>query len=124
MQESLVFERLVSVHLGRFMELSGVLPTVQFYFLNGMGTCAALLCVSHTLHIALESVQEGRIVQINVRAAFNRVHHQVILYILLCSVDIRGFVLSILTKFLSNRSKNVMVYGCPSKLVNVVWAVF
>ena len=46
---SKVFERLVSVRLGRFIELSGVLPTTQFAYRKGLGTCDALLCVSHTL---------------------------------------------------------------------------
>ena len=40
---SKVFERLVSVRLGRFMELSGVLPTAQFGYRKGLGTCVALL---------------------------------------------------------------------------------
>ena len=44
---SKVFERLVSVRLGRFMESSGVLPTTQFVYRKGLGTCDALLCVSH-----------------------------------------------------------------------------
>ena len=48
-----VFERLVSVHLGRFMERSGVLPTTQFAYRKGIGTCDALLCVYHTLQSAL-----------------------------------------------------------------------
>ena len=38
-----VFERLVSVRLGRFMERSGVLPTTQFVYRKGLGTCDALL---------------------------------------------------------------------------------
>ena len=38
---------------------------------------------------------------------------------MLCSVDVRGFVLSILI-LLSNRSQYVMVDGCQSKLVNIV----
>ena len=42
---STVFERLVSVHLGRFMEHSGVLPTTQFAYRKGLGTCDALLCI-------------------------------------------------------------------------------
>ena len=46
---SKVFDRLVSVCLGRFMECSGVLPTTQFAYRKGLGTCDALLCVSHTL---------------------------------------------------------------------------
>ena len=52
---SKVFERLVSVRLGRFMERSGVLPTPHFAYRKGLGTCDALLCVSHTLQSALES---------------------------------------------------------------------
>ena len=52
---SKVFERLVSVRLGRFMKRSGVLPTTQFAYRKGLGTCDALLCVSHTLQSALES---------------------------------------------------------------------
>ena len=50
-----VFERLVSVLLGRFMERRGVLPTTQFAYWKGLGTCDALLCLSHTLQCALES---------------------------------------------------------------------
>ena len=66
-----MFERLVSVHLGRFMEHSGVLPTTQFAYRIGLGTCDALLCVSHTLQSALENLQEARIVQIDFSAAFD-----------------------------------------------------
>ena len=45
---SKVFERLVSVGLGRFMERSGVFPTTQFAYRKGLGTCDALLCVPYT----------------------------------------------------------------------------
>ena len=62
---SKVFERLVSVRLGRFMERSGVLPTTQFAYRKGLGTCDALLCMSHTLLSTLESGQEALIVQID-----------------------------------------------------------
>ena len=52
---SKVFGRLVSVRLGRFKERSGVLPTIQFAYRKGLGTCDALFCLSHTLQSALES---------------------------------------------------------------------
>ena len=52
---SKVFARLVSVRLGRFVERSGVLPTTKVAYRKGLGTCDALLCVSHTLQSALES---------------------------------------------------------------------
>ena len=98
------FERLVSVHLGRFMEGRGVLPTTQFAYRKGLGTCDALLCVAHTLQNALDLGQEARIVEINFSATFDRVNHQGILF-KLCSEGVGGgSVLSVLTQFLSNRS--------------------
>ena len=103
-----------------------VLLTTQFAYRKGLGTCDALLCVSHTLQSALENGQEAWIVQIDFSAAFDRVNHLGFLY-KLCSVGIGGSVLSILTEFLSNRSQQVMVDGCRSKLVQecrraVFWA--
>ena len=112
----------MSVRLGRFTERSGVLPTTKFAYRKGLDTCDALLCVSHTLQSALESGQKAWIVQIDISAAFDRVNHVGILY-KLCSVGIGSSVLSILTQFLSNRSQQVMVDGCRSKLVNVVSGV-
>ena len=46
---SMVFELLVYVRLGRFIERNGVLPTTQFAYRKNLGTCDALLCLSHTL---------------------------------------------------------------------------
>ena len=60
--------------------------------------------------------------QIDFSAAFDRVNHLGILH-KLSSVGIGGFVMSILTEFLSNRSQQVMVDGFRSKLVNVVSGV-
>ena len=57
--------------------------------------------------------------QIDFSVAFDRVNHLGILY-KLCSVGIVGSVLSLLPQFLSNRSQQVMVDGCRSKLVKVV----
>ena len=51
------------VHLGRFMECRGVLPTIQFTYKKDLGTCDALLCVAHTLQMGQEMGQEARIVQ-------------------------------------------------------------
>ena len=78
-KHSKVFELLVSVRLGRFMERNGVLPTTQFAYRKGLCTCDAHICVSHTLQSALESGQEARIAQIDFSAAFDRVNHQGIL---------------------------------------------
>ena len=46
---SKVFQHLVSVHLGQFMEHRSVLITTLFAYRKGLGTSDALLCMSHTL---------------------------------------------------------------------------
>ena len=104
------------------MECSGLLPTTQFAYQKGLGTCDALLCLSHTLQSALGSGQEARIVQVDFNAACDRVNHQDILY-RLCAVGIGGSVMSILSQFLPNRSQHGVVDGCWSKLVDVVSGV-
>ena len=73
---SVMFERLVSVRLGRFMESSDVLSTSQCAYRKVLGTCDALLCLSHILQSALESGQDARIVEIDFSAAFDGVNHQ------------------------------------------------
>ena len=108
-EQSKVSERLVLVRLGWFMECSCVLPTTQFAYQRGLGTCDVLLCVSHTLPSAFESGQEARIMQIDFSIACDRVNHQGILYNL-CSVGIGGSVLSVSTQFLSDRSQHVMFF--------------
>ena len=110
-----MFKRLVSVRLGRFTELNGVIPTTQVAYQKGVCTC-------HILQSALERGQEVRIVQIYLSATFDRVNHLGMLY-KLCSVGIGRSVLSVLTQFLSSRSQHVMVDGCRSKLVKVVSGV-
>ena len=94
-----MFERLMSVRLGRFMECCSLHPTTKFACRKGLGTCEALLCLSHTLQSVLESGQEARIVKIDFSAAFDRVNHQGILYTL-CAVAIGGSAMSISTQFL------------------------
>ena len=68
------------VRIGHFMERSGELPTTQFDNWKGLGTCDALLCMSHTLQSALEIGQEATIVQIDFSKVFDWVNHQAIPY--------------------------------------------
>ena len=85
-----------------------MLPTTRFAYRKCLGTCDALLCVSHTLQSALESGQKARTVQIDFSAAFDRVNHQGILY-KFSSLGIGGPVLSVPAQFLSNRSQYVLM---------------
>ena len=78
------------------MKRSGVLPTTQFAYWKGLCTCNAPLCPSHTMQRTLVSLQEARDVQIDCNEAFDIINHHGVLY-RLCSVDIGGFLVSILT---------------------------
>ena len=49
----------MSARLGRFMKCIGLLITTLFAYRIGLGTCDALLWVSHTLQSALLSGQEA-----------------------------------------------------------------
>ena len=55
---SKVFEGLVSVRLGQFMVHSGFQPPSLLIMQKGLGTCDALMYMSHTLQSALESGKE------------------------------------------------------------------
>ena len=55
---SKVIQHLMSVDLGQFVKRSGVLPTTLFAYRKCLGTCDALLCMSHTLQSALKKEQD------------------------------------------------------------------
>ena len=84
----------MSVRLELFMGYRGVLPTIQFTHRKGIGTCDALLCVSHFAERIGEG-QLGRGVNINFSSAFDRVSHEGIL-LEHNTVCIVGFLLSVL----------------------------
>ena len=119
---SKIFERLVSVLLGRFMECRGVLPTTQFaYKERSWHLWCSSVCGTH-LTECFGDGREARSIQIDFIAAFDRVNQQLILF-KLYTVGVGDSVLSVLTEFLTNRSKYVVVDGCRKKLVNVVTGV-
>ena len=100
------------------MECSCELPTTKFAYRKGLGTCAALLCMYHTLQSALESGQEARMVKIDFSAGFDWVNHRGILN-KLCSVGIGSCVVYIDSVSIKPIIA-ILVDGCRSKLVNVV----
>ena len=91
------------------MKHSGVLPTKQFAYRKGLGTSDTLSeCPLHCkVHCRVcrrlgpyRTISVPNFIGLTIRAfSIN-------------SVDIGGFVLSILTQFLSNRSHHVVVDGC------------
>ena len=72
---SKMFERLISVHFGRFVERAGVFPEHQYSFRKGLDTCDALLDIICAGQATLDSGSEFALIQIDFSAAFNCVSH-------------------------------------------------
>ena len=73
-------------------------PPNSHHYRKGICTCCALLCVSYTLQSSFESRHEALFVQIDFRAAFDRVNHQGILFKLCCMVIIMIIIIILLLK--------------------------
>ena len=58
---SKVFEKIVAGKLSHCLESNSLLPTLQFLYRRGLGTCDALLTLSHHLQAALDRSMEGRL---------------------------------------------------------------
>ena len=72
---SKVFERLIALHFGCFLERSGVLSSHQYSYRKGLGTCDALLDIVCAGQLELDRGGELTLVQIDFSAAFDRVNH-------------------------------------------------
>ena len=66
-----VFEKIVAGKLSHFWRETACF-LLQFSYQRGLGTCDALLTLSHSLQVALDRGMEERFVQIDFSAAFDR----------------------------------------------------
>ena len=98
---SKVFEKIIAGKLSHYFESNSLLLSSQFLYRRGLGTCDALLTVSHHLQAALDRGMEGRLVQLDFSAAFDRVSLRGLQY-KLRSIDVGGQLLSIVSEFLSD----------------------
>ena len=119
---SKVYERLLARRLRAFAERNNLFPNLQFGFRKGLGTCDALLTISHTVQKALDSGSEVRMVGLDFSAAFDRVNHAALIF-KLKQFGVGGSFLNILIEFLTNRRQRVVVDGQFSDWRNVISGV-
>ncbi|KAK3894304.1 hypothetical protein Pcinc_001927 [Petrolisthes cinctipes] len=119
---SKIFERLLARRLNSYCNNNDLIPISQFGFRKGLGTCDALLTLSHALQSSLDKGYESRVVAIDFSSAFDRVNHKALLHKLQL-IGIGGSLLSIFKEFLMNRSQCVVIDGCTSVPVPVVSGV-
>ena len=119
---SKIFEKLLARRLNRFISENDLLPSTQFGFRKGFGTCDALTYLVHNIQSNLDTSSETRLVSLDFSSAFDRVNHKALLY-KLRAMGIGGLFYFILNEFLSNRKQRVVVDGKFSSMVDVVSGV-
>ena len=119
---SKIFERLLAKRLIQYCDSIGAIPDTQFGFRKGLGTCDALLTLTHDLQSSLDCRHESRIVAIDFSSAFDIVNHKALIYKLQL-LGIGGSLLNIFRNFLTNRSQRVSLDGVYSASVPVVSGV-
>ena len=107
---SKVFERLIALRFGPFLERSGVLPSHQYSYRKRLGTCDALLDIVCAGQLELDRGGELALVQIDFSAAFDRVNHGGLVF-KLREAGVGGLILRVFQNFLSSRTQRVKVDG-------------
>lgn len=115
---SKVYERLLAKRLTAFANTSGLFPSNQFGFRKGLGTCDALLVLTHDLQASLDAGHESRLISLDFSAAFDLVNHRALLF-KLSSMGVGGSALSIISSFLTNRRQRVVVEGKYSPFTEI-----
>ena len=98
---SKVFERLIALRFGRFLERFRVLSSHQYSYRKGLGTCDALLDIVCAGQLELDRGGELALVQIDSSAAFDRVNHGVLVF-KLREAGVGGLILNVFQNFLSS----------------------
>ena len=119
---SKVFEMLIALRFGRFLERSGVLSSHQYSYRKGLGTCDALLDIVCAGQLELDRGGELALVQIDYSAAFGRVNHGGLVF-KLREAGVSGLILKVFQNFLSSRTQRVKVDGVCSSSIDVVSGV-
>ena len=109
--------------LSHFLESNSLLHPSPFSYRISLGTCDALLTLSHHLQDALNRGMEERLIQLDFSAAFDRVTQCGLLY-KLRSIDVGEQFLPLVSKSLSDRRQLVRLNGKASASVNVVSGLF
>ena len=119
---SKVFERLIALRFGRFLERSGVLPSHQYSYGKRLGTCDALLDIVCAGQLELDKGGELALVQIDFSATFDRVNHGGLVF-KLREAGVGGLILKVFQNFLSSRTQRVKVDGVFSSSIDVISGV-
>ena len=119
---SKIFERLIALRFGRFLERSGVLPSHKYSYRKRLATCDALLDIVCAGQLELDSGGELELIQIDFSVAFDGVNHGGLVF-KLREAGVGGLILKVFQNFLSSHTQRVKVDGVFSSSIDVVSGV-
>ena len=102
---SKAFKKIVAGTLSNILASTSMLH-LQSSHRKSLETCDALLTLSHCLQVALDRGMERSLVQLDSPAAFDRVSHSGLLY-MLKFIGVAGQFFSKVSEFLSDRTQRV-----------------
>ena len=117
---SKVFEKLVNNRIVDHLEKCGLFSDFQYDFRSSRSTADLLTVVSDRIARAFNRSGATRAVALDISKTFDRVWHAGLLH-KLKSCGISGQIFGLISSFLSNRRRRVVLDGNPSQeyLVNV-----
>ena len=107
--ERAVFDQVHS-HMSRF----ALYPTLQYAYRKGHHTETALLKVQNDIFMNINCKHVTLLVLLDLSAAFDTVHHDILLTRRKSSIGISGTSLNWFKSYLNNRSQRVSLNGCTS----------
>ena len=111
-----IFERLIFSSLYSYLISNKLITDKQSGFIKGDSTTNQLLAITHMIHSAFDCdiPKEVRSVYLDISKAFDKVWHEGMIF-KLKQVGVGGYMLDILTDFLSNRFQRTTLNGKSSE---------
>lgn len=116
---SKIYERVVAERLKSFANSNNSIPNHQFGFRAGHSTCHPLGLLQNKINCGLNSNKITTLICLDIRAAFDTVWHNGLLY-KLNRLKFPNYIISIISKFLINRSFIVKLgnsYSVPKQIL-------
>ena len=119
---SKIMERLVNDHLLNYLEQFELLNSNNSGFKKGDSATSQLLYITNKIQRGFEDNLDSMVVFLDVKAAFDRVWHEGLIYKLSC-LGVKGQMLSWISNYLQDRSQKVVHKGLSSETCNITAGV-
>lgn len=117
-----VFEKILSVHINKFISKYNILSPHQHGFRPQKSTSSAVFTLTHLLNTALQQNKIAVVAYLDIRKAFDTVDHHILLN-KINNLGLRGKIHNLLRSYLSNRKQQVILKNYTSTSQTVLTGV-